>query len=184
MLAPIALLLDLALAASSSEPTRAFSLALQRLDLSSALVVASQAVDEHPVWSPDGRFLAVDVDQKWSRVDLDSISLTTGTWHDGEGIGIANPPSVLTPIPEGDVRKWQKSAKYGPRTVTTSSGTVVELEQDGLSTVFRTTNNGGRAVAHWKTSLENCHGLALSPDESLVAFVCELNGVIVTVLDR
>ncbi len=110
------------------------------------------------------------------------MSLTRGTWHDGERIGVVNPPPPLTPISEGDVQNWQKSAKYGPRKLTTSSGTVVELDQDGLSTVFRTTSKGGKAVAHWKTSLENCHGLALSPDESLVAFVCELNGVIVTAL--
>lgn len=182
----ISLLVFLALGMSESPPAAAPKLvgALQRLGLTSALVVASQAVDEHPVWSPDGRFLALNVDQKWSKVDLDSLSLTKGTWHDGEGIGVTNPPPSLTPIPEADVHKWQKAERYGPRKVTTGSGTVVELDQNGLSTVFRTTSKGGKAVTHWKTSLENCHGLALSPDESLVAFVCELNGVIVTVLDR
>jgi hypothetical protein len=31
----------------------------------------------------------------------------------------------------------------------------------------------------WTTGFENCHSLALSPDETLVAFLCELNGLVV-----
>ncbi len=182
-LAPLAILLDLSMRASSPEPTRAFSLVLQRLDVSSALVVSSQAVDEHPVWSPDGRFLAVSVDEEWSKLDLGPISLIKGTWHDGDGIGVVDPPASLAPIPESEVRAWRKSARYGARSVTTKTGTIVELEQAGLGTVFRMTRKGREPVVLWKTSLENCHGLALSPDETLVAFVCELNGVILTTLE-
>jgi len=28
--------------------------------------------------------------------------------------------------------------------------------------------------------MENCHSLGLSPDENYVAYICELNGVVVT----
>ncbi len=168
---------------SNGETNRTFIQALHHFHQSSALVVASQAVDERPVWSPDGRFLAVNVDESWSKVDLASISLIKGTWHDGVEIGVADPPPRLDPIPESEVRNWEKAAKAGPRHVETANGTSIELEEEGLGTVFRITSPGGRPRVLWKTSLENCHGLALSPNQSLVAFVCELNGVIVTALE-
>ncbi len=41
------------------------------------------------------------------------------------------------------------------------------------------TSKGREADILWKTGLENCHSLALSPDETLVAFLCELNGLVV-----
>jgi hypothetical protein len=157
---------------------------LRKLGVASAIVLQSQAVDEHPIWSPDGLFLAVNVDGNWMKLTLDGISLTKGTWHDGEGIGVADPPPSLTEIAESKVREWEKSAHFAPRRVATKAGTVVELRQDGLGTLLVISRKDKKPVVLWKTSLENCHGLALSPDDSLVAYVCELNGVIVTVLDR
>jgi hypothetical protein len=157
---------------------------LRRLGLSSALVFGSQAVDEHPVWSPDGRDLGVNVEGKWSKLDLASLSLRKGTWHDGEAIAVAALPGRLTAMTESEVRSWQKPARFDPRRVTTKDGTTVELEQVDLSTVFRITRNGEKPLVVWKTSLENCHSLSLSPDETLVAYICELNGVIVTTLQQ
>lgn len=157
--------------------------ALQRLGLNSALVVRSQAVDEHPIWSPDGRFLAVDVDQNWMKIDLGAISLTKGTWHDGEGIALPDSPPAPSAISEARVREWEKSGAYSPRRIATKAGTVVELQPEGLGTLFRIARKGRKPTTLWKTSLEACHSLSLSPDQSLVAFVCELNGVVVTVLD-
>jgi len=150
--APLAVLLALSPLPNPSQPIRNFVRALQRLDLDSALVVASQAVDEHPVWSPDGGFLAINVDEEWSKLDLGSISLIKGTWHGGEGIGVAAPPPALAPLPEAEVRMWEKTAKYGPRKVTTEAGTSLELEQEGFSTIFRITSKGGKPRELWRTS--------------------------------
>lgn len=150
-----------------------------RLGVRSVLVIASQAVDEHPVWSPDGNALAANVDGRWVKVDLMAVSLKEGIWHGDQAIGVAN-STPMPPIAESIVRKWEESAKYGMRRVVARDGTSAELRLDALSTHFVITNKGESPETLWKTSLENCYGLALSPDENLVAFVCELNGVVVT----
>jgi hypothetical protein len=168
---------------SGANPT-GFRSALTRLGLSSALVISSQAVDEQPLWSPDGDQLAVSVEGKWSKLDLGSVSLQKGTWHGDEAIGVASPAPRLSNITAAEVGDWQKSAKFDPRRITTKNGMTVELEQVGLGTVFRTTKKGQKPAVFWKTSLENCHSLTLSPDETLVAYICELNGVVVTVLEQ
>ena len=153
---------------------------MDRLGFKSALVVNSQAVDEHPVWSPDGDAIAVNIEDHWSAVDLRSITLNHGTWHGKEPIGVVHPPAKVTPISRADVERWAKSNTYGVGKIETRSGMTIEFEQDELSTLFRLTQKGEQPVIRWRTSLESCHGLSLSRDERYVAFVCELNGVIVT----
>ena len=51
---------------------------MARMGLRDALVVQSQAVDEHPVWSPSGKQLAVNIEGQWLQIDLDSVALKPG----------------------------------------------------------------------------------------------------------
>lgn len=152
---------------------------MQRLGVRSALVVRSQAVDEQPFWSPNGDALAVNVEGAWKRLDLESPGLAEGTWHGKEAIGVLAAPS-LRPVPEAEARAWSKSGKTGPLRVVTENGTRIEIEPKDLGSRFVISRKGARPETLWATSLESCHGLSLSPDQRLVAFVCELNGVIVT----
>jgi hypothetical protein len=66
----------------------------------------------------------------------------------------------------------------GPRKVVMPDGTQVELRQDVLSTELVITKSGGKPAVIWRSGLENCHGLSVSPEGHLVAYVCETNGVI------
>ena len=152
---------------------------LKTLGLRFALLIESQAIDEEPVWSPDGRFLAVNMDGKWSRLDTESVVLTMGTWQDRKTIAVPHPPAELANVSEAEIRKWQKSAHSGPRAVTTKTGVEIELAPEGLGTAFRVTSPRREPEVLWTTGLENCHSLALSPDESLAAFLCEKNGLVV-----
>ena len=53
------------------------------------------------------------------------------------------------------------------------------LRQEDLGTEFVIKHKGSRPEVLWTTSMENCYGLALSPDDRYVAFVCEQSGVVV-----
>src|SRR5262245_47783353 len=153
---------------------------MSRLRVPSILIVASQAVDEHPIWSPDGDAIAANVDGAWVRVDLKSISLVAGTWRGNSPIGIPNPALKRVRIAPSTVKAWRKKERYGPRRVQLPDRTTVELRLDDLSTELVVTKPAGQPEVAWRSGMENCHGLSVSPDGKLVAYVCELNGVIVT----
>ena len=155
---------------------------MKALGLRFALLVESQAIDESPVWSPDGRFLAINLDQKWSTLNVESVALRMGTWHDRNTIAVAHPPPALQEVSGTEVGTWQKTARFDPHRLTTKTGVTIELAPEDLGTVFRVTSKGLEPEVLWKTSLESCHSLALSPDETLVAFLCELNGLVVFIV--
>jgi hypothetical protein len=155
---------------------------MEALGLRFALLVESQAIDEWPLWSPDGRQLAINLDGKWSKLDTESVVLRMGTWQDRKTIAVAHPPPELEDVSAVEVRTWQKSTRFDPRRLTTETGVTIELAPEGLGTLFRVTSKGLEPEVHWKTSLEKCHSLSLSPDERLVAFLCELNGLVAFVV--
>ncbi len=143
-------------------------------------MIASQAIDEHPVWSPDGRYLAVNVDSKWSRIDLSTIHLVEKTWRKDQPIGAPDRPAAASKVRESTVRRWERSARSEPRKIVTRDGTTVELRQEELGTAFIISRKGGQPVTLWTSGMENCYGLALAPDDKSVAYVCEQNGILVT----
>ena len=154
---------------------------MQRLGVRSALVVASQSIDEHPVWSPDGRYIAVNVDGHWRKVDLSSIHLVASTWRKDQPVGAPEPPARTSQIGESRVRKWQRSARFEPRRIVARDGTTVELKlEETLGTAFIITKKGSQPETLWTSGMENCYGLALAPDDKSVAYICEQNGVLVT----
>ena len=155
---------------------------MHRIGVTSALVVASEAIDEHPVWSPKGDALAVNVDGRWVELKLSPVSIVAATWRRDKPIGAVKPTISPSAISESRVRAWEKSAHFDPRRVVTRDGTTVELRQEDLSTAFVITRKGGQPETLWTSGMENCYGLALAPDEQSVAYVCEQNGIVVTAL--
>jgi len=155
---------------------------MKALGLRFALLVESQAIDDAPVWSPDGGFLAIHLDQKWSTLNVESVALRMGTWQDRNTIAVAYPPPTLQEVSGTDVRAWQTSARSDPHRLTTKTGVTIDLAPEGLGTVFRVTSKALEPEVLWKTALESCHSLALSPDETLAAFLCKRNGLVVFVV--
>lgn len=150
---------------------------LTRLDTDTALLVPSEAVDEFPVWSPDGSRLAANVMGVWYAVDLNRVALVEATWRGNLLLGVLNSKESVVEAPEAAT--WKAAANAAPRAINVGGGTKIELRQDGMSTAFVIETPGSDPETLWKSDFENCHSLSLSPDERLVAFICELNGVIV-----
>ena len=161
---------------------------LKRLGTESALIIDSQAVDDYPVWSPESRYLAIELagenGTKWYKVDLSAISLREATWRDGRKIGDLQLYSPAISEADGnEVRRWRLHAKLSPRIIRTGYGTKVNLRLNGFSTALIVTPMGGKPKVVWATGMENCHSLSLSPDERYVAFISEMNGVVVMRID-
>jgi hypothetical protein len=61
---------------------------MNRLHTNTALILPSDAVDEHPLWSPSRDYIAVNVMGKWYKVDLLQISLKVSSWRGKQRIGV------------------------------------------------------------------------------------------------
>jgi hypothetical protein len=155
------------------------SVQMSRLGVGEALVIESQAVDGSPVWSPDGRYVAAKVGGRWIGIEPDSLELARGAWHGGQPVGTVASVNATVPLAARTAEEWEKNARSDARSVTTRDGTRLELRQTGTGTRFAVAATGSAEKTRWTTSRESCHGLALSPDDRYVAFVCDQSGVIV-----
>jgi hypothetical protein len=154
--------------------------AMRKLGVHTILLLESQAVDEMPLWSPDSRFVAVDVEGKWYKLDTWAITaLGTAKWH-GEEIGTVR-DELRSKATAAQVKRWKGKSQNNPREVVSKSGIKVELtqHQEDLSTSF-VISKGSPKKTLWASWLENCFSPVFSPNEKYVAFICELNGVFVT----
>jgi len=160
-----------ALAQPSTPHSLRSELATQHVQ--TALLFPSQAVDESPVWSPDSRYLAANIQGKWFKLEIPTVLLEEAKWH-GKRIGIVK-NEKLTQATDAEVAAWMKGVKE-QQSVVSESGITVALSQRELSTSLVLSRGKNRKTL-WRTELENCGGLQLSPDGRYVAFVCETNGV-------
>src|ERR1041384_6508768 len=99
---------------------------LIRLDTETVLIVPSQAVDEYPIWSPKGDFLAANVEGKWYKINLEKIVLEDATWRGKQKIGVIKSKSSISEASKEEIEAWTKISKLNLRTVTTKSGVKVE----------------------------------------------------------
>lgn len=175
-------LLGVALLVSScrAQTGRSLDAQMKRLRVRSALVVAAHALDERPVWSPRGDALAFNTGGHWAKVRLQPVTLSPGTWMGKEAIGVVQSPLRTRSERESVVKEWERSSRYGDREVTTRDGATVELKQGELGTSFIVARPGRSPETIWSSRTSNCYALALSPDEHMVAYICEQIGLVVT----
>ncbi len=152
---------------------------MEALHVHTALAIRSQEMDALPAWSPDGRFLAADLAGKWVKVDVSAVQLQEAKWHE-QRIGVQSKPA-LQPMTSEEVHAWAKpddSLNPDHDIVTTASGLKVEMRHNEMSSTL-VVSKGKQQSVIWESGLENCYGLTLSPDKVHVAYLCELNGILV-----
>jgi hypothetical protein len=153
------------------------SFEMKKMDIDTVLAVSSNSIDEYPLWSPDSNTVAVNIEGEWHKFDLLKVRLSKAIWH-GKEIGVINKLDSALLMHE-EQKKFYEITNYNPRLLTNSSGDKVELRLKNLSTSLIITRSNNEPEVLWKTALENCHSLSISPDENFVAFLCELNGLFV-----
>jgi hypothetical protein len=175
-------LLFLALTVPTHAPAAAdppaFSNILRLAQIDTALVVQSRNVARPPLWSPDSQSLGVNVAGKWFTIVPSKLTYKTGEWH---GVHIAvNPDPPSTPLLTSDVTLWGKQLHSHPDTITIKDGTTLTFKHTGQKTSFIVTERGKEPFTVWTSETESCHDLSISPDERLVAYICTVNGVMVS----
>ena len=150
---------------------------LESLETKTALLVPSQGVDYYPTWSPNGKKLGANVMGTWYEINLDNLALVEANWRDNQKLGVLNSNSSVSESENAEA--WFDSTRFNPRKIETSSGVLIELAPKGLGVKFKISEPDTTPVELWQSRMENCHNLALSPDQSKVAFICEMNGIFV-----
>jgi hypothetical protein len=179
-----AIILAFALLVSAAHPQESKFLEseMTRVDVHTALLVPSQSVDEFPVWSPDSRFLGVNIEGKWFKLDTRNTRLHEAKWHE-QRIGVMVGKSGLMPMSSEEAAEWGNRVQHGDSEVEGIGGFKAEMQRRELSSSLVLTQ-GQRSAVIWKSEMENCGALSLSPNGSYLAYICELNGVLVTDIER
>lgn len=160
------------------QETKNLSSEMIRLNVETALIVRSQAIDEYPLWSPDSDFMACNIEGKWYKFRLKAIDLADIKWK-GQTIGALTTKNAYSELTNKEQAKFEKVSKLKPREVKTTNGTKVELKMEGMITSLIVTKKGEKSKKLWTSGGENCHSLVLSPDEKYVAYLCEMTGLLI-----
>lgn len=163
-----------------SEPT--LESEMRRLGVRSALIVPGAFFDEHPVWSRDNGRLAFRTEDRWKSIPLAPVRLVEAKWMGGQSIGVASPSLSPSDGSERSVKERERHGTLGDRKVIARDGTTVELKMSELGTALIVTKPNLPPETVWSSEVENCHSPSLSPDQRLVAYICEQDGLIVTAL--
>jgi hypothetical protein len=133
---------------------------MRKLGVHTILLLESQAVDEMPLWSPDSRFVAANVEGKWYKLDTGAITaLGAAKWH-GMEIGVVR-DALRSNATVAQVKRWKGKSQNNPREVLSKSGIKVQLTQtqNDLSTSFVLSQGAeqeGCGHQGWKTATHRC----------------------------
>jgi len=164
--------------ASANKSTNNLMSELSELETETALIIQS-SIDEYPIWSKDSNFIGCNIMGKWYKIRLTNIQLEKATWRGEQTIGVLTTQDAVSEMSEEEIKEFQANSKFQPREITTSDKTKIELKMKGFSVSLIVTKKEEKPVTLWTSELENCHSLALSPDEKYVAYLCELNGLFI-----
>ena len=153
-----------------------------RLDVNRILLLPDIAIDYYPIWSPDNQYIGINVGNTWYKYDLSETTMVLADVRK-EVIGYNNYGS-LDSLSANDVEHWNTATTYDPRQVRTQDGYTYALQMVGLSTQFIETDPAGNTKEIFRTEGENNHSLSLSPDQKFIAFIAEMNGLMIYVRDK
>lgn len=172
-------ILFFSLVASAQENT-ALEKAMKKMKVQTVLIANVEGIDEYPLWSPESDFVACYTYGDWYKFDLKKMTLASGDWHDRK-IGIMNNPKAVSAIKDSaELKRFMAVSPFNAREVVTKSGIRVQLKEGAdFSVSLVVTKPGKDPQIIWTSGGENCHSLTLSPDQKFVAYLCELNGMMV-----
>jgi hypothetical protein len=178
----IALFVFLTTGCVSAQSSASLKAEMDKLQVSTALVIQSSAIDDSPVWSPDSRYMGTNIAGKWFKVDTTKLTLQDAKWL-GQRIGAVKVRPKLEPMSPDEISQWGNQTKHGDSEMKGNSGFRAEIQRSEFSSSL-VLHLGLRSTTVWKTDMENCGALSLSPDETYLAYICETNGILVMELPQ
>lgn len=163
-------------------PTASLTDGMARLNVHTALLVQSLQIKAFPVWSPDARFLGVLLQGQWFKLDTSAVPLKEELWYE-QRIGTTAGGMGLELMNANEAAGWAKIGQHGDKRVESYSGLKAEILDHDSSSMLAISKGALDSVI-WKTNLENCGLLSLSPDGAYLAYECDRSGLFVTDVRR
>ncbi|NBX53420.1 MAG: hypothetical protein EBT63_07230 [Proteobacteria bacterium] len=154
---------------------------MERLGVDNVLIFQSQEIDEYPLWSMDSNFIAVNIMGRWRKFNLKKVSLIEAEWHQKK-IGFSKSSKGIF-LDFSDLERENFLISHIQEDFVNQKGEKIQLIQKGFSTSLILTELDGQKKVLWKSEIESCHSLNLSPNKKYVAYICELNGLFIMKID-
>jgi hypothetical protein len=152
---------------------------MNKLKVNTALVVPSQAVDEYPLWSKDGKYLFANIMGKWYKVNLNDIKLAPSKWRKDKKLGVINSKNTISLAKANEINEPKQQTKFEARKYITKDNTKFEFKRSKMGTQFIITKDKAKPSIQWSSGMENCHSFTSNKKENYIAFICEMNGVFI-----
>lgn len=149
---------------------------MTRLNVNTALIIKSEAIDEYPLWSSASHFVAANIMGKWYKFDLENTKLSEVEWGQ-QKIGLFINKNAMSDLTNQELTEFSSQSKNAGREVVTKDGKKIELKLQGFSSSLILTKNKLESKIMWSNDMENCHSLSLSPNEKYAAYICETSGL-------
>ncbi len=154
---------------------------MRRVDVHTARMLRSTAVEETIAWTQDSRNIAVKVAGKWLQIWA-HLKLTRSSWHKNR---IGEPDEIQggMQLDEVQVKSFERWQRRGERLLRLGSSEAFELQRQAGGTRLLYHGKDGTTKELWRTEKEDCRGLAASRDNRYVAYICE-TAVLITSVDQ
>jgi hypothetical protein len=150
---------------------------MHRFDVRTVLLVDGKSKIEQPQWTSDNKHLIFKRGNSWRKVDLMQVSLIPAEWNH-QSIGI-NTYDVLDSITTSE-----RIPTTSAQSVITSKGIVYQFITTAKGTTQLQKVNGRKKSVIWETGGDICHSIVLSPNEAFLAYVSDLNGLMIYCINK
>ena len=149
---------------------------LVKFDNNTAIMFHRQDIDEMPLWSENSDYLGCNVSGDWVVFDLHKARFKKtdlGRYR----VGILANLNVISFITDELVAELKESTNYDMRSITLPNSKTVQVKSD----IYKSELILNDKVI--MTLSGNCHSLSASLDGKYLAFISELDGLIVMSLE-
>ena len=153
---------------------------LDRIDAKIGLVVPF-GIDYFPIWSEDSKKIYFNIRDTWKIFDLNKVVLVETVWRDW-AIGY-NPKAIFELADSTLIGSFELDRSIESLLISTNENTEAKIEQYGLQSGI-TIKHKGEVVFEMVSGGEVYHSPAISPDGKYVAFIAEMNGLMLVKLDK
>ncbi len=155
---------------------KSFGEKLNKFDKNAVVMFHRQDIDEMPLWSENNHFVGCNVSGEWIVFDLKKVRFKKFKLGDYK-VGILANLNVISPISNDLVLTLKESTNYDMRSIKLHNSKTIEIKSD----IFKSQLLINEKLV--MTLRGNCHSLSSTLDGKYLAFISELDGLIVMSLE-